>query len=188
MERLYRTMYRFGVTPWDNEQIPSELTRRIEGPGGLRPGVALDLGCGTGGHATYLADHGWEVTGIDVVPRAIARARSRSDKVRWEVADLTGESIMPVQDHLRGRVILILDVGCLHGLSDSGRVSWGETVNAVAASGASMLIRAISSRTQKSVGPRGIDPEDVARLLGEAWVQVGDPGSSDWAEYRKVSS
>ncbi|KGM12493.1 methyltransferase type 12, partial [Cellulomonas bogoriensis 69B4 = DSM 16987] len=41
---------------------------------GLTPGRALDLGCGEGGDAIWLARHGWDATGIDISPTAVARA------------------------------------------------------------------------------------------------------------------
>ncbi|WP_371030123.1 class I SAM-dependent methyltransferase [Pseudoclavibacter sp. JSM 162008] len=44
--------------------------------GALTPGRALDLGCGEGGDAIWLAQHGWRVTGIDISTVAIDRARA----------------------------------------------------------------------------------------------------------------
>lgn len=188
MERLYRTMYRLGLTPWDQEQIPSQLITRIAAADRLEPGVALDLGCGTGRHATYLAEHGWEVTGIDVAPRAIALARSRSARVSWALADLNGESITPIKERLRDRATLILDVGCLHGLDDTGRAAWSHIVNTVAAPGASLLLRAASPRPRQSIGPRGILPEEITSRLGPGWERISAASSSDWTEFRRITS
>lgn len=47
---------------------------------GLAPGRALDLGCGEGGDAIWLAEHGWRATGIDIAPSAIAHARAAADQ------------------------------------------------------------------------------------------------------------
>lgn len=45
----------------------------------LTPGRALDLGCGEGGDAIWLAQHGWHATGVDISPSAIAHARAAAD-------------------------------------------------------------------------------------------------------------
>jgi len=56
------------------------------------PGRALDLACGTGRNSLFLAEKGYEVTAIDISPRAIelaeAIAREKGLKVDWIVADL----------------------------------------------------------------------------------------------------
>ncbi len=58
----------------------------------LRPGKALDLACGTGRHALWLAEHAWRVTAVDGAPSAIAvlldRASDRHLKIDTRVADL----------------------------------------------------------------------------------------------------
>ncbi|MEV0393601.1 class I SAM-dependent methyltransferase [Polymorphospora rubra] len=58
----------------------------------LPPGHALDLGCGEGGDALWLARHGWQVTAIDVAPTALRRAAANgtdvTGRVTWTLADL----------------------------------------------------------------------------------------------------
>ena len=61
----------------------------------LSPGRALDLGCGEGCDAVWLAQHGWEVTGVDISPSAISRGRAAADalglteeRIRFVVSDL----------------------------------------------------------------------------------------------------
>jgi 2-polyprenyl-3-methyl-5-hydroxy-6-metoxy-1,4-benzoquinol methylase len=59
---------------------------------GLRPGRALDLACGEGRNAIWLAERGWRVTGVDFSEVAISKARalaeSRGAEVEWVVADV----------------------------------------------------------------------------------------------------
>ena len=61
-------------TPWDTQVTPPEVMEFIAR---TPPGKALDLGCGTGTNAIALARHGWRVTGVDFIPKAILAARGK---------------------------------------------------------------------------------------------------------------
>src|SRR5215472_8592106 len=78
---MYNTMYRVGTPPWDTNTPAPEVRTLIAGESALPAGRALDLGCGTGTHAIYLAQHGWEAIGIDFSPLAIQQARRKGDSV-----------------------------------------------------------------------------------------------------------
>lgn len=60
----------------------------------LTPGTALEAGCGEGTEALWLAERGWQVTGVDISATALASARKReselglADRVEWIEADL----------------------------------------------------------------------------------------------------
>ena len=54
-------------------------TRLVEIAGGLPAGRVLDLGCGEGADAIWLAEQGWNVLGVDVSPTALERARADAD-------------------------------------------------------------------------------------------------------------
>jgi SAM-dependent methyltransferase len=78
-----------------------------------RAGRALDVGCGTGSYAVYLAKQGYDVTGLDLFPRALEmgaeRARREGVSVTWVEADLFAwEPAQPFD--------FVLDSGCLHSL------------------------------------------------------------------------
>ena len=66
----------------------------VDEASGLEPGRALDLGCGEGGDALWLAGRGWTVTGLDLSPTALgradaaARAAGLADRVSWRLTDL----------------------------------------------------------------------------------------------------
>ncbi len=115
MDRLiYEVMYRMGKPVWDTGTTPPEIIAAIAQE--RTPGRALDLGCGTGTHAIYLAQRGWDVIGIDFSPKAISAAREKarqaSAKVDFQVADVS-------RLKLSGKFDFALDVGCFHGL-DAG--------------------------------------------------------------------
>jgi tellurite methyltransferase len=66
------------------------------------PGRALDLACGTGRNSLYLAEKGYDVTAIDISPRAIAMAEriawEKGLKISWIVADLDNYAIQGQYD------------------------------------------------------------------------------------------
>ena len=79
-------------------QAPAALVERFAG--NLTPGLALDLACGPGRHALYLAERGWRVTAVDGSPFAIEnlleRARAKKLDIDARVADLErGEFEIP---------------------------------------------------------------------------------------------
>jgi SAM-dependent methyltransferase len=166
MSLTYRIMYRVGLTPWDSEQVPAELSSVVEGPDALPKGRALDLGCGTGTQAVYLARSGWEVTGVDAVPRALARARARGEaagvSVDWILADVSRLSRL----ELAPGYTLVFDRGCFHGLDDSQRGACAAAVTDLAAPGATLLMMAFAPN-RIPAAPAGIEESEIlARFAG----------------------
>ncbi len=77
---------------WDVGRPCSHLVRAVEDTT-FKPGRAIVLGCGSGTNAIYLASKGFEVTGVDVSPTALAiaaeKARKADVEVDWMVADVS---------------------------------------------------------------------------------------------------
>ena len=88
---FYDWMYRFTKPDWDSDVTPPEVTSFVEHD--RSRGRALDLGCGTGTNAIYLAQHGFDVTAIDFAPKAIDLARDKakqaSIQIDFRVGDVT---------------------------------------------------------------------------------------------------
>ena len=70
-------MYREGTPSWETGCPSQELVRVLD-EGLVPPGTTLEVGCGTGADAVYLARQGFEVTAVDASPQAIERARHRA--------------------------------------------------------------------------------------------------------------
>lgn len=166
MSLVYRLMYRIGFTPWDTGVVPPELRALVEGPQGLSPGRALDIGCGTGTQAVYLAHHGWEVTAVDAVPRPLARARARGEaagvKVDWILADVARLGRLELEPGFT----LVFDRGCFHGLDDAQRAGCAAAVTDLAAPGATLLMMACAPN-RVPVGPAGIEDTEVVGRFDE---------------------
>jgi SAM-dependent methyltransferase len=69
------------------------------------PGPVLDLGCGTGDLAVYLAENGYEVTAADVSDRMLAEARARGNSVSWVELD-PGWTRLPFDDGAFAAVVM----------------------------------------------------------------------------------
>lgn len=169
-QRLFRTFYRLGFVPWDGHPLAKSLKDLVEGDGAapLVPGTALDLGCGTGDNSIYLAKHGWQVTGVDFVAKAVHKARAKAAAnnvtVNFARADVTRLSSEGVGQNFG----LIVDNGCLHGMSDDDRDAYVREVTAVAAPDARLLL--VEFVRGGSFGVPGIDPDEVERLFVKDWM------------------
>jgi len=93
MERIYKNMPLEKI-PWNSETPPEALVDLVE-RGRVKPCKAIDLGCGAGNYAVYLAGRGFEVTGIDNSPTAIRIAQENANKKgvkgTFLVADVLGD-------------------------------------------------------------------------------------------------
>lgn len=168
---LFRIFYRLGFTPWDGHPLARSLRDLIEGTGdtpALAPGPALELGCGTGDTAIYLARQGWKVTAVDFVPTALGKARAKAGtagvSVNFVQADVTRLS----QAGIGTGFELIVDNGCLHNMSDADRDAYAREVSAVAAPDARLLI--VAFRLGGRFGVRGVEPDEMERRFTPAWT------------------
>ncbi len=125
MSVVYRLMYAVGFAPWDRI-MPSELKHVMEGPDALPKGRALDLGSGKGTKAVYMAAHGWEVTGVEAVPRALNEARRRAQAAGVTVDFRLGDVTRLADLHLEPEYSLVFDFGCYHGLNSAERGRYAE--------------------------------------------------------------
>jgi SAM-dependent methyltransferase len=109
--------------PWDSGIVPPEVEGLIRD---TPPGRALDLGCGSGTSSLALAGAGWQVTGVDFVPRAIAIAKRKAKNKRLAVDFLVSDVTHLPYSLLSTLYDLVLDIGCFHGLSPSGKLAYLE--------------------------------------------------------------
>jgi ubiquinone/menaquinone biosynthesis C-methylase UbiE len=167
---LFQIFYRLGFTPWDGHPLAQSLRDLVEGDGALPTGKALELGCGTGDCAIYLAQHGWRVTAVDYVNKALDKARAKATTAGAAVdfvrADVTRLSSAGLGDNFG----LIVDNGCLHNMSDTDRDSYVREVTAMAAPDARLLIVAFAPGGR--FGVRGVDPAEMQRRFSHGWTTL----------------
>src|SRR5215472_16237954 len=133
---VYRAFYLARLRIWERRVPPSDLVELIEGPAALAPGRALDLGCGTGTDSIYLAAHGWDVTGVDMVPRALAIARRRAAAAGVAPRFVEGDATRLRDLGLGDGFTLLHDFGCFHTLPGDMRDAYVQGLSGAAAPGA----------------------------------------------------
>jgi SAM-dependent methyltransferase len=164
----YALMYRLGLAPWERREIAQSWRPMLDGPDAPVPGRALDVGCGSGRDAVFLATRGWQVTAVEVVEKALATAKRRAAEegvdvewVRANVAELGRLGLEPGYN-------LLYDFGCIQGLPDPARRGAAAGLTELAAPGATLLLLAFKAG-RRLILPRGMDKDDIVALLGDGW-------------------
>jgi SAM-dependent methyltransferase len=138
---------------------------------GLTPGRVLDVGCGEGGDAIWLARGGWQVTALEVsgvaLERAVGHARDAGVAVRWVHAGLADAALPPASFDLVSAQYPAL-------LRTPDAAAERALLAAVAPGGTLLLVHHAGMETQQ-VHDGGPDPADyvwpsmVAALLNADW-------------------
>lgn len=135
---------------------------------GLLSGRLLDAGCGTGEHALLAAARGAEATGVDVSPRAIARARDKAAErglqARFEVADVLSLGKLGLAF---GTVI---DSGVFHVFDNGDRVRYVTSLAQVLRPGGCCYLMCFSDRQPGEYGPRRVSQDELRAAFSDGWA------------------
>jgi SAM-dependent methyltransferase len=197
MSIAYRVLYAVGFTPWeqiaDLPQVKGQFSALVDREeAGQEPpyGPVLDLGCGSGFWGVALAKRGWQVTGVDIVPKALRRARGRARKAGVEMQLVQGDVTKLRATGIDSGFPFLLDFGLFHDeLSDEQRRQMGREVSAVAAPGATLLMVAWAPGRRGPL-PRGASRADIQAAY-PAWDVVDEEsvdvsGASFYRHMRKA--
>jgi SAM-dependent methyltransferase len=163
----YRLFYRLGFHPWedlaDHPPFANKLTELFEREESEREppyGPALDLGCGSAVWGIKLAERGWQVTGVDLVDKALDRGRERVKEAGVDMRLVQGDVTNLEGADIGTDFRLILDTGTFHGLAADQRAAMGREVSAIAADDSTMLLDIFAPRRRGPL-PRGASQSDV---------------------------
>jgi SAM-dependent methyltransferase len=124
-----------GASWWDefyadrSKQVPFFVAKPDENlvsyveRGLVVPGRALDVGCGAGRNAIYLAAAGFDVDAVDISPAAVAWAQERAREAGASVRFRCGD-VFALGDAPGGAYDVVYDSGCFHHLPPHRRVSY----------------------------------------------------------------
>ena len=191
----WNLFYLFGRPRWDTGITPPELVELVEG-GLVPPGRALDIGCGTGTNAIYLAQHGFEVVGTDVAWLAIRKARRKARAAGVPVTFRVGEAVKlrtPAAPAAGGLFDLAVDIGCFHAIQSQHRVAYADMLRRVLREGGYYLLYAWGPR--KLLGrAAGLSRQETETLLAgdfeRCWIRAGEEAGnpSYWYLFKRRRS
>lgn len=151
--------------PWDIGRPQSAFVRLADE--GRLQGHVLDAGCGTGEHALLAASRGADVTGVDLSPTAIARARAKAAErgvsARFEVADALDLSRQTMT------VDTVIDSAVLHVLDAEDRAEYVASLAAVLRPGGVCCLICFSDRQPGNWGPHRFGAEELRAAFSDGW-------------------
>ena len=176
-----------GVPPWDIGRPQPEIVR-LEGEGLIQREV-LDVGCGTGENALFLAQRGHRVLGIDRATKAITRAKQKAT-ARGLVAEFLVWDALKLPGLSRG-FDTVIDAGLFHVFADEERGTFVDCLGEVLKLGGRYLMLCFSDKEPGNWGPRRIKKAEIQRAFGGGWTvdsilpsrfatHLDDSGAHSW--------
>ena len=161
------TVYAPGAAPppWDIGRPQQAFLRLADR--GLLSGRLLDAGCGTGEHTLLAAAHGAEAMGVDISPRAIAKARDKAAErglpARFEVADVLS------LEQLGMTFDTVIDSGVFHVFDDQDRARYVTSLGSVLRPDGCCYLMCFSDRKPGGYGPRRISQDELRAAFSDGW-------------------
>ena len=156
--------YRSGDLPWDSPTASEQLAWAVEAFG-IAPGRAVDIGCGTGINAIWLAEHGFEVTGVDISATAVEQARAKADAAdadcTFAAMDFLSEAVVG------GPFAFAFDRGCFHSFDAAAeRSAFAEAVARLLGSGGLWLsLIGSTDAPPRDAGPPQVSAREITAAV-----------------------
>lgn len=152
--------------PWDTKAPKENVITWCTN--GWIHGQVLDVGCGLGDNAVFLAKNGFHVTGLDISPTALATAEQRAREAGVEVTFAVSDST--TLDGYTAAFDSVIDSGMFHCLDDDGKRAYAAAVHRATRPGATLLMSCFSDAIPPDEEwPRPSVPEQTLRdVLGDA--------------------
>jgi cyclopropane fatty-acyl-phospholipid synthase-like methyltransferase len=169
--QLFEQMYQ-GQAPWDTGRPQADIVKLAEA-GQIR-GSVLDVGCGTGENALYLASRGHDCWGIDFVTVAIERAKAKAAQRKIDAHFIVGNALE--LDRLGMLFDTVIDCGLFHTFSDEERPAFIGGLAKLLRLGGLLHILCFSDEEPGTEGPRRISRQEIRDSFRDGWtVQRVEP-------------
>jgi ubiquinone/menaquinone biosynthesis C-methylase UbiE len=149
-----------GTPPWDIGHPQSVFEALIKDEE-IKPGKALDIGCGRGDNAIMLAINGCDVTGIDIVEDAINDAKAKAIKHHVKVNFVVGNVLQMDRFFTEAEFDIIIDSGLFHVMTDEERPVFAWQIHRVLKPGGKYFMLCFSDKEPGDYGPRRISIAEI---------------------------
>ena len=164
--------YQHNRVPWDIGR-PQPAILHIADAGELVEPV-LDNGCGSGEHALLAATMGLEVTGVDISPLAIERARGKARARGLSAEFLVGDVLALDQiARLKPPFRTVIDTGCFHTFANADRPIYASSLASVVETGGVLHLLCFSEHTPGADGPRRVTQAEIRATFSRDWEVEG---------------
>ena len=153
-----------GTPPWDVGHPQPAFQALIKG-GEIKPGRALDIGCGRGENAIMLAMSGFEVTGIDLIEEAISDAKAKAIERHFKVSFVAGDVLQMDRLFMEGEFDIVIDSGLFHVMTDEERPIFVRQVHRVLKAGGKYFMLCFSDKEPEGYGPRRVSKAEIERTF-----------------------
>jgi SAM-dependent methyltransferase len=145
--------------PWDIGRPQPAFVELIQA-GELNMGKLLDVGCGTGENALYLAEEGFSVVGVDLSTRAIDAAKAKASERKLKVDFILANALS--LDLKNGYFDDAIDSGLFHTFNDVDRIAFARQIARVLKTGGRYFMLCFSDKEPTNWGgPRRITREEI---------------------------
>jgi 2-polyprenyl-3-methyl-5-hydroxy-6-metoxy-1,4-benzoquinol methylase len=134
----------------------------------------LDIGCGTGDLAIWLASQGRAVTGVDFLGEPLERARAKA-AAAGVVATFLQMDALAVGE-IPERFDAVTDCGLFHCFDDAGRVAYVTALRTLLEPGSRCFILCFSTAEPGTHGPRRVSEAELRAAFADGWeVELIEP-------------
>jgi len=160
---FWEEMYK-GTPPWDIGR-PQPVFVKLFRDGEIKRGRILDVGCGTGENAMFLAENGCSVAGVDIAHRAIELARKKAADRHFNV-DFSVCDVLTLGSCFReDEFDTVIDSGLFHALTDEERPVYVRQVYRVLKDGGQYFMMCFSDKQPGEWGPRRVSKEEIIQAF-----------------------
>lgn len=163
-EERFTGYYAAARAPWD---IGRPQAAFVSAGDAIR-GRVLDIGCGTGDLAIWLAERGRTVTGVDFLaqPLAAARAKAAARGVAVNFLQMDARDVGEIPE----RFDAVTDCGLFHSFDDSGRAAYVQALAKLLEPSAAVFVLCFSTAEPGTHGPRRVTEDELRAAFHTGWL------------------